>query len=197
MQPGENSATMGYLMPATVEVTRGVAVIRVRQPLSPARVRAALPELPDVAALVLHGGERPPPPDAAAPEFKGADFKGMARVAPAERRAHLRELDALRDELAALPVPVVAAIDGSAVGDVAELAMACDHRVLAEGGDLVSMTGGRVLMVRRVTAAEALRTGMVDQVVARGAVLSAAVELASRCRAARVGRVRRGARSRP
>ncbi|GAA1350079.1 hypothetical protein GCM10009660_46260 [Catellatospora bangladeshensis] len=177
---------MGYLMPVTVEVSRGVAVIRVHQPVDtwPARLRAVLPVLPEVDALVLHGCE----------SALSVDVKGVVRAAPAERRAHLRELRALRDELAALPVPVVVALGASAFGDVAELAMACDHRVLAEGAELVSVTGSPVLVCRRVTAAEALRTGLVDQVVAPGAVLSAAVELANRCTAAEPERARRGAR---
>ncbi|MBB5959199.1 enoyl-CoA hydratase/carnithine racemase [Saccharothrix tamanrassetensis] len=167
-------------MPVTVEVSSGVAVIRVDQPpiTALARVRALLSALADVEALVLHGCER---------ATATADLKGVVRVAPAERRAHLRELHALRDELAALPVPVVAAIGGCAFGDLAELAMACDHRVLAEGGELISVTGGQVLMGRRVTAAEALRTGLVDQVVAPAAVVSAAVELANQCRSAPAG----------
>ncbi|WP_433262804.1 enoyl-CoA hydratase/isomerase family protein [Actinosynnema sp. CS-041913] len=163
-------------MPVTVEVSGGVAVIRVDTPLgaAAARLRAVLPTLGGFDALVLYGCER----------ALSADPKGVVYVGAAERRAHARELRALRDELAALPVPVVAAIGGNAFGAVAELAMACDHRVLAEGGGLVRVTGQQVLMARRVTADEALRMGMVDQVVPPGAVLSAAVALARRCMSA-------------
>ncbi|MEU4806024.1 enoyl-CoA hydratase/isomerase family protein [Actinosynnema sp. NPDC023587] len=164
-------------MPVTVEPPGDVAVIRLDQPLGD--VLAGVRALADVTALVLHGGPR-----ACAPT---SDLKALVRVAPAVRRAHLGRLHDLRDALGALPVPVVAAIGGSAFGDVADLAAACDHRVLAEGAELVSLAGTGVLCARRVPAAEALRTGLVDQVVPVGAVLTAAVELARRCAAVPVG----------
>lgn len=171
---------MGYLMSVTVELIGGVAVIRVDQPLGAvlAGVRAALPGLVGVEAVVLHGCAR----------ALSSDVTGPLRAAPAERAERVRQLHALRAELAALPVPVVAAIGGNAFGDVARVVMACDRRVLAEGGGIVSVSGDGVVVVRRVAAAEALRTGLVDRVVEPGAVLAAAVELAHQCGSVRPGR---------
>lgn len=169
---------MGYLMPVTVEVADGVAVVRLDQD-PPARLRALLPTLTDVRGLVLHACSR---------EVSPASVRGAVGVAPAARREHDRELLALRKELAELPVPVVAAIGRSASGDVAVLADACDRRVLAEDGGLVRVTGTGVVVARRVDAAEALRTGLVDRVVAPGQVLSAAVELAKQCKSTQVSR---------
>nr|BFE49482.1 hypothetical protein GCM10017745_29090 [Saccharothrix mutabilis subsp. capreolus] len=163
---------MGYLMSVTVEVADGVAVVRLDQD-PPARLRALLPTLTGVRGLVLH---------ACPCEVSPASVRGVVGVPPSARRAHDRELRALREELAELPVPVVAAIGRSASGDLAVLADACDRRVLAEGGDLVRVTGGGVVVARRVDADEALRTGLVDRVVAPAQVLSAAVELAKECK---------------
>ncbi|MBW4721048.1 hypothetical protein [Saccharothrix obliqua] len=163
-------------MAVTVEVSGGVAVIRLAQPMidAVAGTRAALPLLTGVDGLVLHGCPRSPHPT--------AHFKAQVLTAPAERRAHVRRLRALRDELVAFPAPVVAAIGGSAFGDMAELVMACRHRVLAAGCDIVAVTGTGVLRGRRVPADEALRTGLVDRVVEPGAVLAAAVGLATAAR---------------
>ncbi|XVV01578.1 hypothetical protein ACQPW3_29865 [Actinosynnema sp. CA-248983] len=163
---------MGNLMPATVEVADGVAVVRLDQD-PPARLRALLPTLTDVRGLVLHAGSC---------EASPASVRGVIGVPASARREHVRELRALRMALAELPVPVVAAIGRSASGDLAALADACDRRVLAEDGDLVRVTGTGVVVARRVDAAEALRTGLVDRVVAPGHVLSAAVELAKQCK---------------
>ncbi|NUT47598.1 MAG: hypothetical protein HOV94_09870, partial [Saccharothrix sp.] len=92
-----------------------------------------------------------------------------------------------------LPVPVVAGIGGCPTGEAAEVAMACDRRVLASDGGLGwvtrdGVTGGRVLVARRVTADEALRTGLVDRVVPPTAVLPAALELANQCKSAQTER---------
>ncbi|MEJ2859201.1 MULTISPECIES: enoyl-CoA hydratase/isomerase family protein [unclassified Saccharothrix] len=165
-------------MSVSVEVADGVAVVRLdREP--PTRLRALLPTLTDVCALVLH---------ACSGGVSAASVRGVVGVSPSARREHVRELRALRSELARLPVPVVAAIGGSASGDLAVLADACDRRVLAEGGDLVRVTGTGVVVARRVDAAEALRTGLVDRVVAPAHVLPAAVELARECKSAQDSR---------
>lgn len=116
----------------------------------------------------------------------------------------LKELDAIRDEAKTLamsrlgrtaldhirnfPLPVVAALNGPALGGGAELAMACDMRVTAPHADLAFLQaqlnlttawGGGIDLVaavgparalellvhaRRVTAAEALSLGLIQRV---------------------------------
>lgn len=167
-------------MTVSLELLRGIAVIRIDESsdsLLP-DVRALLPEAAHARALVLvlEGGSC------------GDDIKRLVRSSAAQREVVSAALRGVRDELANLPVPVVAAIGGSASGEAAELAMACDLRVLASDGGLGRMTGDRVLVARRVTAAEALRTGLVDRVVPPGAVLATAVELANECKSAQAAR---------
>ncbi|ONI89217.1 hypothetical protein ALI22I_17125 [Saccharothrix sp. ALI-22-I] len=168
-------------MAVSLDVSGGIPVIRIDAPSDTLLhdVRALLPEVVDARAVVLHVGRG----------LCATDIKGLVRKSAAQCEALAASLRDVRDELANLPVPVVAAIGGSASGAAAELAMACDLRVLAADGGLGRVvTGGRVLVARRVTADEALRTGLVDRVVPSSAVLCAAVELANECRSTRAER---------
>ena len=104
-------------------------------------------------------------------------------------------LDAIRE----FPVPVIAAVNGDALGGGAEMAAACDMRVIAEhahigfiqgslgistgwggGDDLRRIVGsGRALRIlveaRKIDAAEAMAVGLADAVAGKGA-LDTAVE---------------------
>lgn len=110
----------------------------------------------------------------------GADIK----IDDGERAEVSRELYSLYQEMLAAPAPIVAALDGAAVGGGAQLAVACDLRIasprawvqfvgpghgLAVGGwALPSLVGrGRALDLclsgRRVSGAEAHQIGLVDR----------------------------------
>jgi enoyl-CoA hydratase/carnithine racemase len=134
--------------------------------------------------------------------ISGADLKFL-RDATAERRArHDTRLLALMDRLEALPVPVIAALNGPVIGGGSEIAFACDLRI-AEPHASITMKHtamgvspgwgglGRLAgLVGRSTAAkllftalpvspeEALRTGLVDELVGPSQSLPRALELA-------------------
>lgn len=160
-----------------------------------ARVR----ELADsraVRAVVLYGGERL--------FAAGADVGALAAMDPEEVRGWNRALQRTFDEVARLPVPVVAAITGYALGGGLELALAADYRVAADdavlgqpevqlgimpgsGGTqrltrLVGPSRAKNLLMtgRRVGADEALRLGLVDEVVPAGEVHDTALRYARR-----------------
>lgn len=148
----------------------------------------------DVRAVVLYGGERL--------FAAGADIKALAAMGPEEVRGWNRALQRTFDEVARLPMPVVAAVTGYALGGGMELALAADYRVAAEdavlgqpevqlgimpgsGGTqrltrLIGPSRAKNLLMtgRRVKADEALRIGLVDEVVPSGSVHEAAFRYA-------------------
>ncbi|XP_030349473.1 enoyl-CoA hydratase domain-containing protein 2, mitochondrial isoform X2 [Strigops habroptila] len=66
----------------------------------------------------------------------GADLKERAQMDDAEVGHFVKRLRNLMDEIAALPVPTIAAIDGYALGGGLELALACDLRVAASSAKM-------------------------------------------------------------
>lgn len=150
-----------------------------------------------VRAVVLYGGERL--------FAAGADIKALAAMEPEEARGWNRALQRTFDEVARLPMPVVAAVTGYALGGGLELALCADYRVAAHDAilgqpevqlGLMPGSGGTQRLVRligpsraknllmtgrRVSAEEALRLGLVDEVVPAGtasAVYDAALDYA-------------------
>jgi enoyl-CoA hydratase len=154
-----------------------------------------------VKAVVVTGGEKAFAAGADVSEFP-AD--GAPPVISAGIRAGL-------DALAAIPRPVIAAINGFALGGGLELALACDLRVASESSRLgfpeiqlgIFPGGGGTQRVtrligpakakdlvwsgRHVRAEEALAIGLVDRVVAADAVLDTALEWAASLASGAVG----------
>ncbi|MFD4508102.1 enoyl-CoA hydratase/isomerase family protein [Streptomyces sp. NPDC058457] len=150
----------------------------------------------DVRAVVLYGGERL--------FAAGADIQALAAMGPEEIRSWNRALQRTFDEVARLPMPVVAGITGYALGGGLELALCADYRVAARDAllgqpevqlGIMPGSGGtqrlarllgparakNLLMTgRRVGAEEALRIGLVDEVVPADEVLAAALGYAKR-----------------
>jgi len=186
--------------PVRLEVADGIATLRLDRPklnaLNASMQRAiaaaavACGERSDVAAVVITGGERV--------FAAGADIKEMAGLGHAEMVAHSAVLQSAFSAVARIPKPVVAAVNGYALGGGCELALCADVRVAADdatfgqpeiklgvipgaGGTqrLARLVGSSrakdlILTGRFVAAAEALAIGLVDRVVPAGEVLAAA-----------------------
>ncbi|MGO1975240.1 MAG: enoyl-CoA hydratase/isomerase family protein [Propionibacteriaceae bacterium] len=189
-----------------LEVADGVATIRVDRPkvnaLS-AAIQLAIGEAAeecarrdDVAAVVLTGGERV--------FAAGADIKEMAELDYAAMVAHSGRLQQHFSTVARLPKPVIAAVNGYALGAGLELALCADVRIAADDVTLglpevtlgvVPGAGGTqrlarligparakelIFTGRPVRAEEALQLGLVNQVLPAAEVQQAAVDWARR-----------------
>ncbi len=134
----------------------------------------------------------------------GADISELATMTPVSGRAHALRGQAVFSRLENLAKPVIAAINGFALGGGCELALACTLRVASENAKLgqpevklgiLPGYGGSQRLARIVgegramemcltgepiTAAEAHRIGLVNRVVPAGEALAAARELAAK-----------------
>jgi len=206
-------------MASLVRVDRqgAVAIVTINRPevrnaLSPpalAELRAALEFVgrnPAVAAVVLAGE--------GGTFTTGDDLTQTAAMDEAGFAAMIGGFQSITTALRAMPMPVIAAIEGYAVGGGLEIAAACDLRVCAEDtvffcpevhlGLLLSngsssllprlIGSGRtrelVLTGRRFDAAWAERAGLVNRVAARGGALAEALAMAEEIAANQAGAVR-------
>jgi enoyl-CoA hydratase len=134
----------------------------------------------------------------------GADIGEMAAVDPGNVDRFVRHGQELMNAIEALPAPVIAAVNGYALGGGCELALACDLILASETAvfglpevDLGILPGwggtqrlprrvgaGRarelIFTGRRLTAAEALAIGLADAVFPPGQLLDEARALAER-----------------
>lgn len=181
----------------------GVAVVRIDRPAAKnalnGNVRRQLAELfsslalqDDVHVIVLTGGEHV--------FVAGADVKELSTASPT--KMHLRHNERFWEPIAHCPKPVIAAVNGFALGGGCELAMHCDIIVAGESArfgqpevklGLMPGAGGTQRLVRAVgkfqamrmlmtgcmvSAPEALRMGLISEVVADEKTLEQAKTLA-------------------
>jgi enoyl-CoA hydratase/carnithine racemase len=187
-----------------VEVQDGVATIRVDRPKMNAlnaqvqeEIRAAAAECTDrddVKAVVLWGGEKV--------FAAGADVKEMAEMSYTDMVKRSGALQSSFSAITRIPKPVVAAVNGYALGGGCELAMCADIRIAAEDAVLgqpeillgiIPGAGGTQRLTRLVgpakakdliftgrfvQAQEALAIGLVDRVVPADQVYAESVSWA-------------------
>jgi len=193
-----------------LEVADGVGTIRLDRPKMNAisiavqeELRAAAAEATerdDVRAVVLYGGDRV--------FAAGNDVKEMADMSYQDMVARSGPLQSAVTAIARIPKPVVAAVNGYALGGGCELALAADLRIAGErtvmgqpetllgiipgaGGTqrlarLVGPSKAKDLIFsgRFVKADEALAIGLVDRVVPDEDVYSEALAWAGQFRSA-------------
>jgi enoyl-CoA hydratase/carnithine racemase len=134
----------------------------------------------------------------------GADISEFEGRSPEDVLRYYHDTGGVYEELAALPQPTIAAIHGYCLGGALELALALDFRIADETAvfgfpevslGILASSGGlhRVtrllgparakelfLLAERFGADEARRAGIVTDVVAEGAALERALEVAAR-----------------
>ena len=153
-----------------------------------------LPSRPDLRGVVLTGsGEKA--------FVAGADIKEFAEFSAQQGTELSRRGQSVFNMIERCPVPVVAAVNGFAVGGGCELAMACHMRIAGSRArfgqpevnlgltpgyagtqrliQLVGKTKGMELLLttRMIDAEEALKIGLVNRVVEQGNEVNAALEI--------------------
>ena len=132
----------------------------------------------------------------------GADLRELSAYTGAEAQEHARQTQAIFTRIERLPTPVIAAVNGLALGGGCELAMACAIRVAADTArfgqpeinlGIIPGYGGSHRLPRLVgrglaldllltgdpiSADRALRAGLVSRVVPAAALMSEAQTLA-------------------
>lgn len=149
---------------------------------------------PEVRVLIITGGKKV--------FAAGADVKQMADATPMEASRTAEQGQRINELIEAIGLPVIAAVDGPALGGGCELAMSCDFRVAGKsavfgqpevGLGILPGAGGTqrltllagpgiaremVLLGRQLTAEEALACGLVTRLEEAGQALEGAMSLA-------------------
>ncbi|MCD6571183.1 MAG: enoyl-CoA hydratase/isomerase family protein [Deltaproteobacteria bacterium] len=134
----------------------------------------------------------------------GADIKELSKMGPIDILRWNEGVVRINAALEKLRQPVIAAINGLAMGGGLELAISCSLRIIAEGAKLalpevklgiIPGTGGTqrlprligkgrayelLLTGKAIDAEEAYRIGLVNKVVPKGEVVKAAEEMAGK-----------------
>lgn len=150
---------------------------------------------PDIKVLVITGQGRA--------FVAGADIAAMRQMSQEQAEEFSLLGQRVFSQLAALPQPTIAAINGFALGGGLELALACDLRLASERAKLgqpeislgiipgfgatqrlprligVAQAKGMLFSGATVTASDALNLGLVNRVLTADELLNAALELAS------------------
>lgn len=132
----------------------------------------------------------------------GADIAEMKDLSPEEAAVFSQAGNQMMDRIEGLPIPVIAAVNGYALGGGCELALACDIRIAATNAvfalpeaslGIIPGYGGvqrltRVIglakakelafITKRINAEEALALGLVNQVVSQTELRNTCMELA-------------------
>jgi len=134
----------------------------------------------------------------------GADLKERTTMTPAEVRRYIQTIRNVFTLVEEMPVPVICAINGVALGGGTELALSCDIRIAADSARMgltetslaiIPGAGGTQRLPRiigmarakemiftadRIDAARALEIGLVNRVVPLASLMEASLEMASR-----------------
>lgn len=190
VETGDRVATLTFNRPGVGNAVTPALIAALSSGLD--QLESWVVRTPTAAAVVVTGaGNRA--------FVSGADLNYLRSISTAEEMAAFsRTMQTALARLEDLPVPVLAALEGPALGGGTEVAWACDVRVMARtayfsfkyarvgvvpgwGGcrRLVSLIGrGRALLLTataaEVGADEALRLGLVDRVVEPGEAVAAA-----------------------
>lgn len=150
---------------------------------------------PDIRVLIITGAGKA--------FCSGADLKEQITMSPDQVREYIYTIRTTFSALEDLPIPVISAVNGLALGGGTELALACDIRVASEAAimglpevtlAIIPGAGGTqrlsrlvgpgkakelIFTGRKISAGDALGIGLVNQVVTGERLLKAAKELAA------------------
>jgi enoyl-CoA hydratase len=186
----------------TIDRQGAVAVVTIHRPPMNALSNGLLQELKRAAAALAASDASVVVLTGEGKAFvAGADIAEMQAMDPLQARQYGMLGQSVFFDLEGLPQPVIAAVNGYALGGGCELAMACDLRIAADaavfgqpevGLAVIPGFGGTQRLARLVgvgkakeliytgetlPAAEALRIGLVNRVVTRDALIPEAVTL--------------------